>query len=116
LMISEEELIPFKEMICTSSNNDGFVSKLKVVPVSKVYHDSTPVTILDGPSAWKQISHINIGNVLVFLDRAEYSAEIHNILLEVGNISEDPPIDLLESIPEKMPLGMELTSYLIRKE
>jgi|GEM_PF-6182895 len=116
LMISEEELIPFKEMICTSSNNDNILSKLKVMPVTKVHNDPTPVTILDGPSAWKQISHIDRGNVLVFLDRDEYSAEIHNLLLEVANVSEDPPIGLLESIPESIPLGMELTSYLIRKE
>lgn len=106
--------LPLGDVLCAAGVRDRSVAKLRLAAASRVTeHISAPMTILDGPAAWDQIQHIDTGNIVVLLERAEYTADVHNYLLEAAGDAEEAPDDLRRDVPGRIPPGVEVTAFVL---
>lgn len=106
--------LPLGDVLCAASIHDRGVTKLRLSAASRVPDQiCAPVTILDGPAAWDQMSQVDSGNILVLLERTEYTADVQNILLEAASYSDEPPADIKRDIPDRLPPGVEVTAFVL---
>lgn len=109
-----ETPLPLSDILCAAGVHDRTVAKLRLSAASRIpEHISAPVTILDGPSAWDQMPHVNTGNIVVLLERAEYTADVQNFLLEAASYANDPPAELMQDVPSRFPPGVEMTTFVL---
>jgi len=101
------------DALCMASDNDKTLAKLRLTSVSHVPEQGAPVTILDGGRAFDRIRQIESGNILMLLERTEYTAEIHNLLLDLRNVDKTSPSDILPDVPSRFPPGMELAAFVV---
>lgn len=106
--------VPFEDALCAPRDGDK-LTKLRVLSVGHAFVKDVPVTMLDGEAAFDQRDQIETGNVLILLERTEYTAEIHNYLLDLRNWAEAPPPEVLQDMPSRFPPGMELTAFVVPK-
>jgi len=112
--VRTEAPVPLSDVLCAASIHDKNVAKLRLVPANRLSeHIVAPVTVLDGPAAWDHLSHIGTGNIVVLLERTEYTADIHNVLLEAAGYAEEPPTDVLLDVPGRLPPGIEATAFFL---
>jgi len=107
--------VAFNDALCWLRDDDNALSKLHVTS-NKISEQSFPVSILDGAGAFCQVHEISTGNILIFLDRTEYSSGVHNDLLEARNVASEPPVEILRDIPARLPAGMEIAAFVLRKD
>lgn len=108
------EPLPLSDVLCAAGIHDRNIAKLRLAPASRVpEHIDVPVTVLDGPTAWDQMSNVDTGNIVVLLERAEYTADIENVLLEAAGYAEEPPADIRLDIPGRLPPGVEATAFFL---
>lgn len=106
--------LPLSDILCAAGFHDRNVAKLRLTAASRIpEHVGALVTILDGPVAWDQMPHVDTGNIVVLLERAEYTADVQNFLLEAANFAVEPPADLKREIPSRFPPGIELTTFVL---
>lgn len=106
--------LPLEDVLCTAGIHDRSIAKLRLAPASRFWERiTTPVTVLDGPIGWDQMSHVHTGNVVVLLERVEYTADVHNVLLEAAGYAEEPPADILIDIPGRLPPGVEASIFFL---
>lgn len=106
--------VPFEDVLCAPRDGDK-LTKLRVLSVNHAFVKDVPVTILDGEAAFDQRDEIESGNVLILLERTEYTAEIHNYLLDLRNWAEAPSLVVLQDMPSHFPPGIELAAFVIPK-
>ncbi|MGX2032333.1 MULTISPECIES: hypothetical protein [Methylocaldum] len=106
----------FHDVLCMSSSNERSLAKLRITSPHKPIDLVAPVSILDGKNAFDQIREINTGNILILLDRGEYSPEIHNLLLEAQNAARHPSCEMLKDLPARFPPSVELAAFVLPDE
>lgn len=107
--------IRVEEALCAAKPGDSGLTKLHVVSSVQQSAKLIPVTILDGRGAFDQVDQIESGNVLILLERSEYTAEVDNFLLELRNVAASLPGDVVQGIPSAFPAGMELCAFAVPK-
>ncbi len=107
--------LPMEEALCAAKPGDRGLAKLHVVSSVQKSVKPIPVTILDGRGAFEQVDQIESGNVLILLERSEYTAEVDNFLLELRNVAASLPEDVVQGIPSAFPAGMELCAFTVPK-
>ena len=107
------EAIPFEDALCAPRGNDQ-PAKLRILSVGHPIGGDAPVTILDGEAAFHRIQHIETGNILILLERTEYTAEIHNFLLDLHNVAKAPSPDAMMDFPSRFPPGMEFSAFVFQ--
>jgi len=111
--VSDSGLCPAGDALCPAMPDERRNAKVQVASATRAAEKASPVHILDGIDAFHQVRDIGSGNVIVILDRAEYSPEVHNFLLNARNFSRDISRELLESVPERFPPGFELSAFVL---
>lgn len=114
--VSDSGLCPAGDALCSAMPDERRNAKVLVASATRAAEKASPVHILDGIDAFHQVRDISSGNVVVILDRAEYSPEVHNFLLNAKSFSRDPSRELLESVPERFPPGFELSAFILPRE
>lgn len=114
--VSDSGLCPAGDALCPAMPDERRNAKVQVASATRASETASPVHILDGIDAFHQVRDIGSGNVVVILDRAEYSPEVNNFLLNARSCSRDPSPEVLESVPERFPPGFELSAYVLPKE
>lgn len=107
---------PAGDTLCPATADERRIAKVCVASATRAAVKASPVHILDGLEAFHQVRDIDSGNVVVILDRAEYSPEVHNFLLDARSCSRDLSRESLESVPERFPPGFELSAFVLPKE
>lgn len=105
--------VPFVDVLSAARGNDRTLAKLRITSVGHVPERDVPLTILDGDLACGRIRQLDSGNVLMLLDRAEYTADIHNELLDAHNVAQEPPPEASLDLPTRFPSGVELTVFVL---
>lgn len=105
--------ILFEDALCATKGNDRGLSKLRVVSAAHIHEQSVPLSILDGGDAFDQIQNIESGNVLVLLDRTEYTTDKHNQILDACNSAITPSAGILLDPPAQLPPGMEVAAFVL---
>lgn len=113
---ADSGLCPAKDALCPATADERRNAKVHVASAIRAAEKASPVHILDGIEAFHQVRDIGSGNVVVILDRAEYSPEVHNFLLNAKSFSRDPSRELLETVPERFPPGFELSAFVLPRE
>lgn len=117
LAISVDDLPPIamSDLLCSGRNNSQGHGKLRIDHPKGALSGDFPLIILDGPSAFGIHEHLStLSNILVVLDRSEYSEDIHNTALGVRSIStECLNAVLADSMPNTFASGIEIAAYLI---
>ena len=114
IAVRKEGAIPLRDALCVASIHDRGVAKLRLSPANRMPGPiCSPVTILDGASAWDQMTYANSGNVLLLLDRTEFTVDIRNFLLDVANYADEPTAEMKLNIPDRLPPGIELTAFVL---
>lgn len=103
--------VPFEEALCATKGNDRTLSKLRVVSAGQIHEQSALLTILDGGDSFDHVQEIESGNVLILLDRTEYTIEKHNLILDACNSAVEPPQGALLDPPVEFPPGIEITAF-----
>ena len=104
--------VPLEDALCAPSDGNK-LAKLRVLSVGHVFLKNVPVTILDGEAAFDQIDQIESGNILILLERTEYTAEIQNYLLDLRSWAKAPPPEVLQDMPSRFPPGIEITAFVV---
>lgn len=115
LVLEEDSSVSLVDALCIGRSNENRTSKLLLTPTYKATNNVAPLYILDGKDALCQLEEVDNKNVLILLDRTEYSAEIHNILLEASNQAVKPKPEFLGQIPNQFPPGFDLCAYILPK-
>jgi hypothetical protein len=110
---ADSGMCPAEDALCSATADQRRNAKVQVASAIRAAEKASPVHILDGIDAFQQVRDIGSGNVVVILDRAEYSPEVHNFLLNARSFSRDLPLELLESVPERFPPGFELSAFVL---
>lgn len=116
ITVSDSGPYPVADALCSAMADERRNVKVRVASAARAAEKASPVHILDGIDTFHQIRDIGSGNVVVILDRAEYSPEVHNFLLNARSFSRDPSRELLESVPERFPPGFELSAFVLPRE
>lgn len=106
-------LIPFSNVLHAGKGTDNTASKLALSSAGHYSGHNVPVTILDGPAAFHQLLLVESGNVMVLLERSEYTTDVRNILLELRNVPEDAQATMLPRLPACLPPSMEVTAFIV---
>ena len=109
------EPILLEDALCTQRDVAN-LSKLRVVSVGYTTEKTTPLTILDGGIGFDRLSQFEAGNLLILLERSEYTPEIHNFLMEAHNESNCGSPVVLTELPPLFPAGIDLTAFFIPKD
>lgn len=107
--------VPVEDALCAAKPGDRVLAKLHVVSSVQKSEKPIPVTVLDGRGAFEQVNQIESGNVLILLERSEYTAEVDNFLLELRNVAATIPANVVQDIPSGFPAGMELCAFAVPK-
>jgi hypothetical protein len=113
LGVSDAAPCPAGDALFPSTTDDKRGGKAQVASSTRASERSSPVHILDGLDAFHHVRDIGSGNVVVILDRTEYTPEVNNFLLSARSFSRDPSPELLETVPERFPPGFELSAYVL---
>lgn len=114
LSIDSRAPITVSSFLCLGRNKDQGHAKLRIDHPKGAIEGNFPLAILDGGKAFFVHEHINAArNLLVILDRSEYTAEIHDIAKSLKSISQDHSANFSGVIPEAFTPGIEIAAYLI---
>lgn len=105
--------VPFIDVLSAARGNDRTLAKLRITSVGHVSERDEPLTILDGDFACGRIRQFDSGNVLMLLDRAEYTADIHNELLDAYNMTQELSSEASQDLPTRFPPGVELSVFVL---
>lgn len=105
--------VAFEDALCAAKGNDKTLSKLRVASVGQIHEQGVPLRILDGGEAFDQIHNIESGNVLVLLDRIEYTPDKHNLILDACNSSVTLSPGILPALPAQLSPGMEMAAFIL---
>jgi len=103
----------FEDTLCAAKGNDRTLSKLRVVSVGQIHEQNSLLTILDGGDSFDHVQDIESGNVLILLDRTEYTMDKHNQILDACNSAIELSPGILPDPPAELPPGLEITAFVM---
>lgn len=114
IAVGTQAPLPLGDVLCAAGIHDKNIAKLRLASSGRVSERiHAPLTVLDGAAAWDQMSHVHTGNVVVLLERTEYTADVHNVLLEAAAYADEPPADIRLDIPGRLPPGVEASTFFL---
>lgn len=102
--------ISITELLLLNSNR--VLLKSPKSPKAEYHH--CPLAILDGPQSFSRLEHLQANNIILLIDRSEYTPSEENQLASVVGYRDDTLIDKSKFKIDKVPTGTELMTFAIR--
>ena len=116
LRLPEKATCEIDDLLCLGKSRAQTHAKLKLSHAKGDLSGSYPLVILDGPESFEIHEHLDdSSNLLIFLARSEYTTGIDDRVQLLRNASERSLDRPISNIPDRLPCGVELVAYSVRR-
>lgn len=112
---SENDPLSLDQLMVLRDEGDPSLAKARLTHNRSSFVGDFPVSVLDGPLAFRRIADIKVGSLVVVLERDELAEEHIDLLIQARN--EHLPeceLRLAEHVPVNIPTTVEVTGYCLR--